>query len=154
MKSELTKIRRWYGAPVKSVLGLFDTGSEEGLILSSAAGALTRTRLPSAIAVVGIGGASTEAVESTLFLVQVLGKWCRTSALVVPDPSLDVDLLLGEDFLMRYGLSIDVRRNRVEIAYPEHFRRMTRRKIFVATPRPRAGWTTNTSSHQANGFAW
>ncbi len=135
MKPESMAIRQWYGARSRRVIGLFDTGSEDGLIRRSAARGLARAKLPTAVSVIGIGGAVSKAEESAVLLVRALGKWCRYAALVVPDRALDVDLLIGEDFLSRFGLIVDVRKNAVEVAYPEHFRRMTRRAVFVASPR-------------------
>lgn len=137
MKGIPLSIRRGYAAKGRTVTGLFDTGSEEGLLRERVVAAAATAKLPDPVPVLGIGGGSTAAHRLAMFQVRVLGKWCRTSALVVPDDALDVDLLVGEDFLDRYGLNVDIRKNRVAVAYPEHFRRMTRRQIFVASPRGR-----------------
>lgn len=137
MKAISLQIRRGYAAKPRAVSGLFDTGSEDGLIRERIAHAAVTTPLPDPVHVMGIGGGSTAAHRLAMFQVRVLGKWCRYTALVVSDDALDVDVLLGEDFLDRYGLNVDIRANRVVVAYPDHFRRMTRRHIFVASPRGR-----------------
>ena len=137
MKAVTLPIRRGYAGKSHAVSCLFDTGSEDGLIRAGVAGAAATAPLPDPIPVFGIGGGSTSARRFALFQVRVLGNWCRYSALVVPDGALDIDLLIGEDFLLRYGLNVNVRDNRVLVAYPDHFHRMTRRRIFVASPRGR-----------------
>ena len=138
MKPQAMWVRVASGRKARPVVGLYDTGSEEGLVRRSTAAALARAPLPEAVPVYGIGGGHVLARESAIFQVRTLGKWCRYQALVVPDEALDLDLLVGEDFLFRYGLVLRIRSNGIGVAYPEHFKRMTRRRgIFVASPRGR-----------------
>lgn len=137
MQPQPIRIRRRIGARSRTLVGLFDTGAEEGLIRESTASGLIRNRLPDPIRASGIGGGSVILRETAVFQIQTLGKWCRYSALIAPDRALDVDLLIGEDFLFRYGLRLDPRRNRVDVANREQFRRMTREKLFIASPRRR-----------------
>lgn len=138
MKPEKMHVRVGTGRRSMRVVGLYDTGSEEGLVRASVARRLATTTLPDPVPVLGIGGGHVLAREWAIFQVRVLGKWCRYQALVVPDEALDLDLLIGEDFLLRYGLVIHAKSNRLSVVYPEHFKRMTRRRgIFVASPRGR-----------------
>lgn len=135
MRPKRIQIRKWYGSRARTVVGLFDTGSEEGLVRASVAKGLIRTQLPSPISIGGIGHGLTRTTEVAHFQVKVLGKWCRCSASVVPDDTLDLDLLIGEDFLAKYALVVDSKRNRVVVESRLQFERMTRRRIFIATPR-------------------
>lgn len=114
---------------------LFDTGSEEGLIRTSASAGLVRQPLPEPVTLSGVGGGAARVQEACEFFVRVLGKWCRYRAYVVEDDAVDLDLLVGEDFLFKYGLRVNPRRNRVEIESPFQFKKMTQRTIFIASPR-------------------
>lgn len=137
MQPKRIQIRRWYATRARTVIGLYDTGSEEGLVRASVAKGLIRTHLPSPIPIGGIGHGLTEATELAQFQVKVLGKWCRYSASVLPDDTIDLDVLIGEDFLAKYGLMVDSKRNRVVVESRLQFERMTRRRLFIALPRGR-----------------
>jgi hypothetical protein len=117
--------------------GLYDTGAEKGLIRTTAASRFPLIELGDPVTVVGIGEGRARAGGVAHFQIKVLGKWCRYSAFAVPDDTIDVDLLIGEDFLFEYGLRVSVKRNRVEMENAYQFRRMTRRELFIASPRGR-----------------
>lgn len=135
MKPERLYIRARNGKRAVPVQGLYDTDSEDGLIKERCSRFLAVGSLPEPIFLTGIGGGKVRSSRVAFLQVKVLGKWCRYSAFVVPDRALDVDLLIGEDFLARYGLAVNSRLNKIEVAYPQQFERMTRRHIFVASPR-------------------
>lgn len=137
MQPKRLQIRKWYGTHARTVIGLYDTGSEEGLVRASVAKRLGRYKLPSPISIGGIGHGMTESSEVAHFQVKVQGKWCRYVAAVVPDDALDLDVLIGEDFLAKYALVVDSKRNRVVVENRLQFERMTRRRLFVASPRGR-----------------
>ncbi len=90
MKVQAFRIRSRHAASPREVQGLFDTGSEEGLIRMSAAAGLDAMTLSDPIPVEGIGGGTTLARRLAHF----------------------------------------------EVNYPD-FKRMTRRRIFVASPHGR-----------------
>ena len=135
MRPQRLKLRKSSRARTRTVLALFDTGSEDGLIRETVAAGLVRQPLIEPIRLGGIGGGVAPVSEAAEFLVYILGKWCRCRAYIVQDDAVDVDLLIGEDFLLRYGLRVNPRRNRVEVESQLQFKRMTQRTIFVASPR-------------------
>ncbi|MEK7866686.1 MAG: retropepsin-like aspartic protease [Planctomycetota bacterium] len=135
MRPQRLKLRKSSRARTRTVLALFDTGSEEGLIRESSAAGLIHQPLAEPIRLGGIGGGVAPVNEAAEFFLRIFSKWCRYRAYIVQDDAVDVDLLVGEDFLLKYGLRVNPRRNRVEVESALQFKRMTQRTIFVASPR-------------------
>ena len=89
----------------KDAEAFFDSGATATLIRQNLAPAELS---PSAITVAGLGASRVSAVGSTEVSMGLGQLNLSASCLVVPDQSIGYDIILGEDFLLRYKVKLDL----------------------------------------------